>query len=148
MSRKADRIADLQFAFEMFQKSGHADWLAGIIRMGGAINVPWPVGMAEALADLVDRGDPWTSRDQAHADDTWINFVYWRETEFRTGKMSNNLSMAGIRAVEDWFEARGTPKGYETIRTRLRENYDYWRSKLTAEDLTKMHDAAGGGEKK
>lgn len=154
MSRKAERVADLQFAFEQFKKSGHGDWLADIIRSGGATNVPWPSGMAEAVANLISQADPWSSRDQTHADDTWIYFVYWRETEFRTGskpkelnEKPKDLNKAGIRAVKDWFDARGTPKEYETIRTRLRENYEYWRSKLTDEDLTKMIDAAGGGGK-
>lgn len=148
MSRKHDRVADLQFAFERFKESGHGDWLADIIRIGGATNIPWPIGMAEAVADLITRADPWTARDQTGADDTWICFVYWRETEYRTGKRHTLLSKSAIREVEEWFKARGTPKAYETIRTRLRENYDYWRDKLSDEDIERMTKSAGGGGKK
>lgn len=148
MSRKHDRLNDLKFAFEQYQKSGHGDWLSSIIRIGGATNIPWPVGMAEAVADLIDQADPWTNRDQTQTDDTWIFYVYWRETEARTGEKHRDLNMEGIRAVVDWFDARGTPKPYETIRTRLREKYTIWRSELSDKDLARMHDAAGGGEKK
>ena len=48
---------------------------------------------------------------------------------------------------EEWFEALGTPKKYQTIRTRLRENYRYWRNNLTPNELDKMIESAGGGEK-
>lgn len=148
MSRKHDRLNDLEFAFEQYKKSGHGDWLSSIIRIGGATNIPWPVGMAEAVADLIDKADPWTNRDQTHADDTWIFYVYWRETEARTGKKHRRWNMAGIRAVEEWFNARGAPKPYETIRTRLKDKYKIWRSQLSDTDLARMREAAGGGEKK
>ena len=78
MSRDAKQEADLQFCFEMYNKSKHGSWLADIIRIGGATNIPWPVGMAEAVADLIDKADPWSARDQASSDDTWIMYVYAR----------------------------------------------------------------------
>ena len=145
MSRDAKQEADLQFCFEMYNKSKHGSWLADIIRIGGATNIPWPVGMAEAVADLIDKADPWSARDQASSDDTWIMYVYWRESELRTGTQRKTFSKESIRAVEDWFAARGTPKTYETIRTRLRENYNYWREDLSEKEVQAMTEAAGGG---
>lgn len=145
MSRDAKREVDLQFCFEMYNKSKHGSWLADIIRSGGATDIPWPVGMAEAVADLIDKADPWSTRDQASSDDTWIMYVYWRESELRTGKQRKTFSKESIRAVEDWFAARGTPKTYETIRTRLRENYNYWREDLSEKEVQAMTEAAGGG---
>jgi hypothetical protein len=147
MSPKSKRVADLQFAFAMYQRSGHGDWLEGIIRQGGAINVPWPSGMAEALADLIRTAQPWTSRDQTRADDTWICYLYWRETEYRNGKLSAPLNKRALRLIVDWFDARGTPKPLETIRTRIRENYAHWRSTQSEAEIVRMRDAAGGGEK-
>jgi hypothetical protein len=148
MSRKHDRLYDLQYAFEQYKKSGHGDWLADIIRVGGATNIPWPEGMAEAVADLINSGNPWTARDQTRVDDTWIYYVYWRETEYRNGKHHTSFSKFAIREVEKWFEARGTPKSYETIRSRLRYNYVYWRDSLSSDDIETMRAAAGGGGKK
>lgn len=104
--------------------------------------------MAETVANLITRADPWTSRDQTCADDTWICFVYWRETDCRTGKRHTAFAKSAIREVEEWFKARGTPKAYETIRTRLRENYDYWRDNLSDEDIEQITISAGGGGKK
>lgn len=120
--------------------------LTDYIRIGGLINKPWPVGLAEDLADILDNAYPWTSRKQTQVDDTWIFYLYWRETEFKTGKVHHELSMSAIRSIEDWFAARGTPKKYETIRTRLREHYELWRKGLTEEKLRRMENSAGGGE--
>ena len=120
--------------------------LTDYIRIGGLINKPWPVGLAEDLADILDNAYPWTSRKQTQVDDTWIFYLYWRETEFKTGKVHHELSMSAIRSIEDWFAARGTQKKYETIRTRLREHYELWRKGLTEEQLRHMENSAGGGE--
>ena len=120
--------------------------LTDYIRIGGLINKPWPVGLAEDLADILDNAYPWTSRKQTQVDDTWIFYLYWRETEFKTGKVHHELSMSAIRSIEDWFAARGTPKKYETIRMGLREHYELWRKGLTEEKLRRMENSAGGGE--
>jgi hypothetical protein len=145
MSQKVKQLADLQFCFAMYSKSKHGSWLSDTIRAGGATDTPWPAGMAEAVADLIDKADPWTSRDQASSDDTWIMYIYWRESELKTGKQLTTFSKEGIRAVENWFAARGTPKAYETIRTRLRENYNYWHENLSEKEIQAMTEAARGG---
>ena len=147
MSPRSDQIAELQFAFSMYEKTSHGDWLAGIIRSGGATNIPWPVGLAEALADLIEKAVPWTSRDQTQSDDTWIFYLYWRETEYRTGEKGNKFNKRAIREIENWFEARGTPKEIETIQTRLRSHYVHWRSSISEQKISEMMDAAGDGEK-
>ena len=132
--------------YESFKRTKEVSVLTDYIRLGGLINKPWPVGLAEDLADILDHAYPWTSRKQTQVDDTWIFYLYWRETEFKTGKVHHELSKSAIRSIEDWFAARGTPKKYETIRTRLREHYELWRKGLTKEKLRNMENAAGGGE--
>ena len=132
--------------YENFKRTKEVSVLTDYIRIGGLINKPWPVGLAEDLADILDHAYPWTYRKQTQVDDTWIFYLYWRETEFKTGKVHHELSMSAIRSIEDWFAARGTQKKYETIRTRLREHYELWRKGLTEEQLRHMENFAGGGE--
>ena len=132
--------------YESFKRTKEVSVLTDYIRIGGLINKPWPVGLAEDLANILDHTYPWTSRKQTQVDDAWIFYLYWRETEFKTGKVHHELSMSAIRSIEDWFAARGTPKKYETIRTRLREHYELWRKGLTEEKLRRMENSAGGGE--
>ena len=132
--------------YESFKRTKEVSVLTDYIRIGGLINKPWPVGLAEDLADILDHAYPWTSRKQTQVDDAWIFYLYWRETEFKTGKVHHELSMSAIRSIEDWFAARGTPKKYETIRTRLREHYELWWKGLTEEKLRRMENSAGGGE--
>lgn len=133
--------------YERYKLTREVSILTDYIRGGGLVNKPWPDGLSEDLADILDNAYPWTSRKQTQVDDTWIFYVYWRETEFKSGEPDNQLNMAAIRYVEDWFNARGTPKNYETIRTRLREHYQYWRNQLTPDQIAKMESAARGGEK-
>lgn len=137
---------ELFHIYERFKKTKEVSVLTDYIRIGGLINKPWPVGLAENLADILDHAYPWTSRKQTQVDDTWIFYLYWRETEFKTGKVHHELSKSAIRSIENWFAARGTQKNYETIRTRLREHYEFWWEGLTAEQLRNMENSAGGGE--
>jgi hypothetical protein len=138
---------DIFFVYESYKKHRNASALADFIRIGGLINKPWPVGLAEDLADLIDEAYPWTARKQTRVDDTWIFYIYWKETEFKTGRLDQQLNKSAIRYVEEWFNSRGTPKNYETIRTRLRDHYSHWRNSLKPEEIEKMTDAARGGEK-
>lgn len=138
---------ELFWVYESFKRTKEVSILTDFIRAGGLINTPWPVGLSEDLADMLDNAYPRKARKQTQIDDTWIFYVYWRETEFKSGKPDDQFNMAVIRYIEEWFEALGTPKKYQTIRTRLRENYRYWRNNLTPIELDKMIESAGGGEK-
>ncbi|WP_340302114.1 hypothetical protein [Roseobacter sp. HKCCD7870] len=71
MSRD-ERTRKLQFIYKMYKDPEEGGILADFIRIGGATNIPWPAGMAEDVADLIDKGDPWTKRKQTAVDDGWI----------------------------------------------------------------------------
>lgn len=138
---------ELFSVYERYKLTKEVSILTDFIRVGGLINTPWPVGLSEDLAEILDNAYLWTSRKQTQVDDTWIFYIYWRETEFKSVKSDEQFNMSAIRYIEEWFKARGTPKNYETIRTRLREHYKFWRDKLTPDQIEKMKDGARGGEK-
>ena len=138
---------DIFMVYNNYKKTKNVSALTDLIRSGGLINKPWPAGLAEDLADILDQAYPWTSRKQVQVDDTWIFYIYWRETEFKTGPIDQQLNMSAIRYLEEWFNGRGTPKNYETIRTRLRDGYTNWRDSLKPEQIEMMQIAARGGEK-
>ena len=54
------------------------------------------------------------------------------------------MNKAAIRKIENWFQNRGTPKPYETIRTRIREGYEFWRDSITQEELDRYQSIRGG----
>ena len=76
-----------------------------------------------------------SSKKTLAVDDSWMFYIYWRETEFKTGKKRKNLQKNAIRAVQNWFETRGTPKKYELVRSRLRQEYFIWRDNLSDFEL-------------
>jgi len=135
---------ELFVVYENFKRTNEVSVLTDYIRIGGLVNKPWPLGLAEDLADILDRAHPWTTRKQTQVDDTWIFYLYWRETEGETGVKPKNVNKAAIRKIEDWFMNRGTPKPYETIRTRIREEYKYWRDSITQEQLDRYQSIRGG----
>ncbi len=138
--------------YSSYKSSREPGVLADYIRTGGLTNVPWPYGLAEDLAALLDQAYPWTTRKQTAADDTWIFFIYWRETEFRDGRAHKTFRKKALREVLEWFEARGTPKNYETIRTRLREGYQHWRESISVQEIEylkeMLNEISEGGEER
>ena len=60
--------------------------LSELIRRRGLVNVPWPKGLAKELADLLDAAYSESAKKTLAIDDSWMFFIYWRESEFKTGK--------------------------------------------------------------
>ena len=135
---------DIDAVYWSYKLQNEPGVLADFIRSGGLENRQWPKGLSEEIANLLDRAYPWTSRKQVAVDDTWIFYLYWCETEGETGVNPKNVNKAAIRKIENWFQNRGTPKPYETIRTRIREGYEFWRDSITQEELDRYQSIRGG----
>ena len=147
MSRD-DRLKTLQRVYEKYKSTGEAGYLADLIRMGVAANIPWPAGMAEDVADLIDTADPLTKRKQTALDDDWMFYYFWMQTEFKTGEISYRYEKRAIDFIQGAFAARGNHKTFDAIRDRLRLHYQSWREGLTDQKLSEMISVASGGENK
>ena len=147
MSRD-DRLKTLHWGYEKYKSTGEAGYFADLIRIGGATNIPWPVGMAEDVAALLDKADPWTKRKQTAFDDDWMFYYFWMQTEFKTGEISYRYEKRAIDFIQGAFAARGNHKTFDAIRDRLRLHYKSWREGLTDQQLSVMISAASSGENK
>jgi len=116
--------------------------LSDFIRRNGLSEVKWPKGLSDELADLLDAAYPWSGEKRIAIDDSWIFYIYWSETEYKTGKIGKNLKKKGIREVEKWFSQMGNPKRYEFIQSRLRQYYATWRESLTEAELSQFKNLA------
>ena len=148
MDNKQDVSPELNDLYKKYKKSGEAKILSDLIRSGGLDNVPWPKGLAKELADLLDSAYPESNRKTLAIDDSWMFFIYWRETEFKTGKKRKYLQKKGIKRVQEWFALRGTPKNYELIRSRLRQEYGIWRENLGSFELERFRSIASARSSK
>ena len=124
--------------FKKYKKTGEAKILSDFIRSGGLNEVKLPKKLSDEIADLLDAAYPLSSKKTLAVDDSWMFYVYWRETELKTGKKRKNLQKNAIREVQNWFEARGTPKKYELVRSRLRQEYFIWRGNLSDFELERF----------
>lgn len=141
MSRD-ERLKTLQWVYEQYKATGEAGYLADLIRIGGAVNLPWPVGMAEDVAALLDKADPWTPSKEIKVENSLMFYIYWRETEFKTGEPSKQLNMAAVRQAEELLLSLNKNKPYDTVQKRFRRNYERWREKLTDDQLQQMQAVA------
>jgi len=141
MKNEKEKQEKLAEVFKKYKKTGDAKFLSNCIRSGGLNNVKLPNKLAVEIADLLDAAYPLSSKKTLAVDDSWMFYIYWRETEFKTGRKRKNLQKNAIRAVQDWFETRGTPKKYELIRSRLRQEYFIWRDNLSVFELERYRSS-------
>lgn len=142
MDNKQDVLPELNDLYKKYKKSGEAKILSELIRRRGLVNVPWPKGLAKELADLLDAAYSESAKKTLAIDDSWMFFIYWREAEFKTGKKIKYLQKKYIKIVQEWFVSRGTPKNYELIRSRLRQEYTIWRENLSSFELERFRSNA------
>ena len=132
-----EKQAKLMEIFKKYKKSRNAKILSDCIRSGGLNNVKLPNKLALEIADLLDAAYPLSNKKTLAVDDSWMFYIYWRETEFKTGKRRKNLQKNAIKEVQNWFANRGTPKKYELVRSRLRQEYFIWRDNLSEFELAR-----------
>lgn len=142
MEIKKDDLFDINDSYKKYKKTGEAKILSELIRRRGLINVSWPKGLEKQLADLLDAAYPESNKKTLAIDDSWMFFIYWREAEFKTGKKIKYLQKKYIKIVQEWFVSRGTPKNYELIRSRLRQEYTIWRENLSSFELERFRSNA------
>ncbi len=142
MEIKKDDLFDINDSYKKYKKTGEAKILSELIRRRGLINVSWPKGLEKQLADLLDAAYPESNKKTLAIDDSWMFFIYWREAEFKTGKKRKYLQKKDIKIVQEWFASRGTPKNYELIRSRLRQEYAIWRENLSSFELERFRSIA------
>ena len=135
MDNEKEKQEKLIEVYKKYKKTGNAKFLSDCIRTGGLNSVKLPNKLAVEIADLLDAAYPLSSKKTLAVDDSWMFYIYWRETEFKTGKKRKNLQKNAIKAVQNWFETRGTPKKYELVRSRLRQEYFIWRDNLSDFEL-------------
>lgn len=128
--------------YRRYKKVKEVSVLSDFIRRDGLSEVKWPKGLRDELADLLDAAYPWSGEKRIAIDDSWIFYIYWSETEYKTGKIGKNLKKKGIREVEKWFSQMGNPKKYEFIQSRLRQYYATWRESLTEAELSHFKNLA------
>ena len=128
--------------YRRYKKVKEVSVLSDFIRRDGLSEVKWPKGLRDELADLLDAAYPWSGEKRIAIDDSWIFYIYWSETEYKTGKIGKNLKKKGIREVEKWFSQMGNPKKYEFIQSRLRQYYATWRESLTEAELSQFENLA------
>ena len=113
MNEKKSKHVKLYEVYSRYKKVKEVSVLSDFIRRDGLSEVKWPKGLRDELADLLDAAYPWSGEKRLAIDDSWIFYIYWSETEYKTGKIGKNLKKKGIREVEKWFSQMGNPKRYE-----------------------------------
>ena len=141
MKEKSKHVK-LYEVYSRYKKVKEVSVLSDFIRRDGLSEVKWPKGLRDELADLLDAAYPWSGEKRLAIDDSWIFYIYWSETEYKTGKIGKNLKKKGIREVEKWFSQMGNPKKYEFIQSRLRQYYATWRESLTEAELSQFKNLA------
>ena len=142
MNEKKSKHVKLYEVYSRYKKVKEVSVLSDFIRRDGLSEVKWPKGLRDELADLLDAAYPWSGEKRIAIDDSWIFYIYWSETEYKTGKIGKNLKKKGIREVEKWFSQMGNPKRYEFIQSRLRQYYATWRESLTEAELSQFKNLA------
>ena len=142
MNEKKSKHVKLYEVYSRYKKVKEVSVLSDFIRRDGLSEVKWPNGLRDELADLLDAAYPWSGEKRLAIDDSWIFYIYWSETEYKTGKIGKNLKKKGIREVEKWFSQMGNPKKYEFIQSRLRQYYATWRESLTEAELSQFKNLA------
>ena len=90
MKEKSKHVK-LYEVYRRYKKVKEVSVLSDFIRRDGLSEVKWPKGLRDELADLLDAAYPWSGEKRLAIDDSWIFYIYWSETEYKTGKIGKNL---------------------------------------------------------
>jgi len=142
MNEKKSKHVKLYEVYSRYKKVKEVSVLSDFIRRDGLSEVKWPKGLRDELADLLDAAYPWSGEKRLAIDDSWIFYIYWSETEYKTGKIGKNLKKKVTREGEKWSRQMGKEKKYEFIQSRLRQYYATWRESLTEAELSQFKNLA------